>query len=346
MNKKRIFLVLIAFLIIGAIFGTAKRREKEIQVNIIESPGFKTIGVKNKILKTPAAEKIEKGEYTSFYTSPTKATCAVEIESQRVVKEDSGYNWYIKAKKVDKEVSFEINNTFKNLCLSDPECVCNKELLNTSNICSFNPKDLESRVYLQAYFVNLDNRKDCSFEIDKVPAEIKNNNNQEAYYLNIPQNTAESEEYKIKLPISSNSVNSGCLLASLDIIKVNNLVTDMCSVEGPQKDFVLSSNIQTNTSPQDNSSQTNKTFYSAEALKKTNTDYDLNCYIENEIDINKVGIEVYKNNSLLDTKICTTNQCSKENVLDSASSKEFIKYTIPYTFNDNGNYKIKCISKN
>ncbi len=337
-----IFFLILFIVVLSSYFVLFKDEKKEkIDINYITTPGSannNTI-VKNKTLKTPALENIENLNYEPFYNNPNKATCAVQIESQKIVKKGQKYEWYIKAKKRNNTISFDLTDTYKDLCLNNNNCICDKNLLKTSNVCSFNPSSVETRIYIQPYFVSLPNQRECSFDLDKIPAKIKNLNNQEAYYITLPNNQEYSQEYKIELPIN-NPDKDNCMLASLDIVKVNNLTNSQCSVEGPKKDFILTSKNIENSEQKDN-----KDFYSAEAIKKTNNNYNINCYTQKNININKVGIQIYQKGELTNTQFCSINNCTKQSVLDSASSKEFIKYTIPYSFNKNGNYKIKCVNK-
>lgn len=288
-------------------------------------------------LLNEAYSKALQSDSSFFSQNFSSNTCAVAITSSDLEVSNGEVFW-----------KFRANRELGSVGVDSSLCSQNDTLCNCSGVnCYVDFTGFEQRVYVRPYYVYSENQN-CEFSYDQIYLDLYDSANNKVNYVTLDSGSEVSDLYQVKIPLSSQQLNSGCFRASLDIIKINDNQSGYCQANGSEGFGV--SNIASESGT-DLDKEDLLSFYSIDvnSIDESKGVYSVYCYtpLTSYSSSPKVGLGVSSGGFMVDELYCEENlNCVYEDVLDEVSGSSFKEISFDYYFENSGVYTLSCISKN
>lgn len=317
-----------------------------VSVNVVTlNQGFDSLSVPEDSLKTPLFQEISSGN-SMIESSTSLSACAVEVKHSDIEYENGYYVWTLQARKSSNLIPFKATQEDVQKCeqgLANCPCVETSQI-GSDTICYVNSSNTESRVHLSPYYLNLSDNHLCDFGFDKSNLSLQDKSGNIVTSIVIPEGELASEFYEVKIPTTSQSLENGCVRASVNIVKVNDQVSSDCSSTGEEFSVFATSSDSSSSSRKASASE----FYSASFIKQSDHLYRLACFIseDNYSNTANYGFSILgQDNGLIEDIDCSQN-CTIEKVFDTNSQKVYMSYYLDHLFKQSGSYKLICSKNN
>jgi len=315
---------------------------KPLDVNVVEEAGFSFLKIPDSLLPTPLSEKAHVNTLLES-SNIDLALCAVSLKHSSLRYENGYYVWDLQAVRDSNLVAFKMSPEVKKVCNEDAyKCPCTEiSRLESVEVCYVNPLKQEARVYVNPYYLNLPNVSNCDFTYDKSPLSPVDRKGNVVSSITLPKDSTSSDIFTVQVPITQESLGSGCFKAGLDIVKVNQMDNSLCSTS-KESGFVVEG--ESKTPMKKAKSLDEGTFYSVTAEKVLEKEFHVACFLDLDkySPAKSYGFSILgQDNGYIEDFVCD-NSCSFEKVLDTNTDRVLMSYSYDYTFKEIGTYKIVC----